>query len=218
MSETFLIGSILAMVGGFLDAYTYVGRGGVLANAQTGNIVLFGINLAKGSLAGCLHYLIPIIAFTLGIITAELIHKRLSYSTIHWRQMIIAFEIIVLLIVFFLPEQQNILANVLISFVCSLQLQSFKKINGVSFATTMCTGNLRSATESIFAYVSTKNKHDLYNGLQYYAIIISFILGAIIGALIFGILSFKSIFFACGLLGVVFVLMFKRYPKKKLKY
>lgn len=35
-------GLLLAGVGGFLDAYTFVGYGGVFANAQTGNIVLFG--------------------------------------------------------------------------------------------------------------------------------------------------------------------------------
>src|SRR5580658_6145873 len=36
-------GLLLAGVGGFLDAYTFVGRGGVFANAQTGNIVLLGV-------------------------------------------------------------------------------------------------------------------------------------------------------------------------------
>ena len=30
MSESFLIGTLLAVVGGFLDAYTYIARGGVL--------------------------------------------------------------------------------------------------------------------------------------------------------------------------------------------
>ena len=40
MSDSFRIGAILAAVGGFLDAYTYLARGQVFANAQTGNIVL----------------------------------------------------------------------------------------------------------------------------------------------------------------------------------
>ena len=48
MSENFILGIMLALTGGFLDAYTYITRGGVFANAQTGNIVLMGINLAKG--------------------------------------------------------------------------------------------------------------------------------------------------------------------------
>ena len=47
MSETILIGSLLALAGGFLDAYTYICRGGVFANAQTGNIVLFSMHLCQ---------------------------------------------------------------------------------------------------------------------------------------------------------------------------
>lgn len=39
MSESFLLASLLAIVGGFLDAYSYVCRDHVFANAQTGNIV-----------------------------------------------------------------------------------------------------------------------------------------------------------------------------------
>ena len=40
MSESFFLTAILAIVGGFLDAYSYLMRGHVFANAQTGNIVL----------------------------------------------------------------------------------------------------------------------------------------------------------------------------------
>ena len=43
MSENFILGIMLALTGGFLDAYTYITRGGVFANAQTGNIVLMAI-------------------------------------------------------------------------------------------------------------------------------------------------------------------------------
>ena len=38
--ETFRVAALLALVGGFLDAYIYILRGGVFANAQTGNMVL----------------------------------------------------------------------------------------------------------------------------------------------------------------------------------
>ena len=47
MSESLLLGALLAVAGGFFDAYTYLCRGGVFANAQTGNIVLFGLELAQ---------------------------------------------------------------------------------------------------------------------------------------------------------------------------
>ena len=34
------IGILLCLAGGFMDAYTYVTRGGVFANAQTANLIL----------------------------------------------------------------------------------------------------------------------------------------------------------------------------------
>ena len=40
MSEAFLTAAFLSISGGLQDAYTYLARGNVFANAQTGNIVL----------------------------------------------------------------------------------------------------------------------------------------------------------------------------------
>ena len=37
-SESLTAAALLALAGGLLDAYTYLCRGGVFANAQTGNI------------------------------------------------------------------------------------------------------------------------------------------------------------------------------------
>ena len=80
MSETFLMGTLLALTGGFLDAYTYISRGGVFANAQTGNIVLLGLNMASGQWSRVLYYLVPIIAFVLGIFLAESIRGKCMYN------------------------------------------------------------------------------------------------------------------------------------------
>lgn len=63
MSDSLRVAMLLALAGGFLDAYTYVTRGGVFANAQTGNIVLFGINLFEGNFIAAKDYLVPIFAF-----------------------------------------------------------------------------------------------------------------------------------------------------------
>lgn len=46
MSESIRIGAILAVSGGFMDAYSYIQRDQVFANAQTGNILLFGVKLS----------------------------------------------------------------------------------------------------------------------------------------------------------------------------
>ncbi len=93
MSEAFLTGAVLAVVGGFLDAYTYICRGAVFANAQTGNIVLMGIRLADRDFSGAVYYIIPIIAFVAGVLISEIIRNLFRKSRlIHWRQIILAFE------------------------------------------------------------------------------------------------------------------------------
>lgn len=210
MSETYIIGMILAVVGGFLDAYTYISRGKVFANAQTGNIVLLGVNFAEGEFKEAAFYLLPILAFFVGIIGAEMIKKRHKYNeNIHWRQIVIIIEIIALLIVGFIPSGRfDMLSNILISFVCSLQVESFRKVNGNAYATTMCTGNLRSATEHLYNYKQTKDKRILKNSLQYYGIILFFIVGALIGSLLTHIYFVKAVLFALIGLIAVFILMF----------
>ncbi|MGN0136977.1 DUF1275 family protein [Anaerotignum sp.] len=187
MSDSFLIASMLAIVGGFLDAYTYVARGHVFANAQTGNIVLFGLHLAEGEWLQALSYFIPITAFVLGIFVDEWIKKFvLPLPKIHWRQIVLLFEILILFIVAWLPlgGTNDLVANTLVSFVCSMQAQSFRKVHGLPYATTMCTGNLRSGTEMFFRYTQSKDKELRSKSIKYYGVIFFFILGAGIGALV----------------------------------
>ena len=139
-----------------------------------------------------------------------MIKKRHKYNeNIHWRQIVIIIEIIALLIVGFIPSGRfDMLSNILISFVCSLQVESFRKVNGNAYATTMCTGNLRSATEHLYNYKQTKDKRILKNSLQYYGIILFFIVGALIGSILTHIYFVKAVLFALIGLIAVFVLMF----------
>ena len=135
MSESFRLGAVLALAGGFLDAYTYLVRGGVFANAQTGNIVLLGVRLMEGDWAGAGHYLVPILAFAAGVLTAELVHARCGrWERLHWRQLTVAAEMILLVAVALLPGWADSGANVLVSYVCAVQVQSFRKVAGSAFA------------------------------------------------------------------------------------
>lgn len=57
ISESIRLGAILALSGGFMDAYSYMERGEVFANAQTGNMLLFGVHLSQGDFQNTLKYL-----------------------------------------------------------------------------------------------------------------------------------------------------------------
>lgn len=69
MSETNMLMILLTISGGLQDAYSYFVRGEVFSNAQTGNIVLMSTYVAKGNWHRALHYLIPVLAFAMGIYT-----------------------------------------------------------------------------------------------------------------------------------------------------
>ena len=124
MSESLLLGAMLAMAGGFFDAYTYLCRGKVFANAQTGNIVLFGANIAEGNWLRAAEYFLPILAFALGVVAAEIVKrrykKRQSDINIHWRQIVVLVEIVLLITAAFLPQSMNTTVNIMISFICAM--------------------------------------------------------------------------------------------------
>ena len=83
-------------------------------------------------------------------------------------------------------------------------------MNGNSYATTMCTGNLRSATENLYLYKKTGKKEHLKNSLQYYNVILFFILGAAAGGLLSSRLGSRAIWISCLGLLTVFTAMIKR--------
>ena len=157
-SETFRLSALLALSGGFQDAYTYNVRDRVFSNAQTGNVVLMSQHLMMGKWAEALHYLFPVIAFAMGVFVAERVQQKYKYrSCIHWRQIIVALEIAILFLVGFIPAQFNMAATMLVSFSCAMQVQTFRKVHGYGYASTMCIGNLRAGTESLSVYLRDKS-------------------------------------------------------------
>jgi uncharacterized membrane protein YoaK (UPF0700 family) len=103
----------------------------------------------------------------------------------------------------------NSIVNVLVAFVCSMQVQSFRKVSGNTYATTMCTGNLRSAAEGLYHFIGLKDKSALKRSFIYLGIIVFFIFGAIIGSVTATVYGVTSALFCCVLLLIVFFLMFK---------
>ncbi len=211
MSEAFVTAAFLSVSGGLQDAYTYISRGKVFANAQTGNIVLLSQHIFAGDFGSTLHYLIPVIFFALGVAAAELIRQKYQRAErIHWRQLVLILEILLLFLVGFLPDQFNLIANALVSFSCAMQVQAFRKVNSFAFASTMCIGNIRSGMESLCAYHKTHNRDTLYKASHYFGVIFLFASGAGLGSCFIPLWGLKTIWASCLLLMVSFLLMFIR--------
>lgn len=206
--ESLLIGILLAIVGGFLDIYTYILKGHVFANAQTGNMVLMGLKIANHDFQGALYYLLPISAFFLGIVISEFIkHKTNNTQYLQWEHLILIIEIIILTIIAFIPKYiPHLVCNVTIGLVCSLQVNTFRTTNGLPYASTMCTGNLRSAGQKLSAYLFSHDSKALNHCLRYLIIICFFIVGAIIATFLIDIFGQISLIF-CSLLLLIILLI-----------
>ena len=211
MSETFRVGALLACVGGFLDAYTFLCRGGVFANAQTGNLALLGIRLAAGDWAGACGYLLPVVAFVLGILLAEALRRLFGrWAALHWRQPLLIAEAATLAVCAVCPALPDTAVTVAISFVCALQVQGFRKIHGSPIATTMCTGNLRAAIEAALAWRGGADAAAPRRGLHTLGATACFVLGAALGAAASAAFSHGALWVPFGLLVATCLLLFRR--------
>lgn len=211
MSDALRTMVFLTLSGGFQDGYTYMGRGQVFANAQTGNVILFGVHLCNGEWASALRYLTPVVAFGAGVyFSAWLRHRFGNGQRLHWRQLVLGIEILLLFAVGFIPASLNIAANVLVSFVCAMQVQAFRKVRGSAYASTMCIGNLRSGVQCLFDWRHNGDPAALRKALQYLTIITVFAVGAVFGSLMSQTMGMRVIWCSCALLAVSFLLMFSR--------
>ena len=152
----------------------------------------------------------PLLAFSLGILVAELVRWHFRGRTLHWRQLVVLGEIVLLFLVGFLPSRLDLLANALVSFACAMQVQAFRKVDGYAFASTMCIGNLRSGVESLCAWGRTKSPESRRKAGRYFGVILLFALGAGLGSLSLGWWGARAIWLSCVLLAVSFLLMFIR--------
>ena len=175
MSEAFINSAFLALSGGFQDAYTYNTRNEVFSNAQTGNVVLMSQHFMTGDWKAGVRYLLPLIAFVLGVFVADQIQMRYKYARrLHWRQGILLAEIVILFVVGFIPHSLNMTATIFVSFACAMQVQTFRKMGGYSYASTMCIGNLRSGTTALTMYFEEHKPEQLRQFLYYFGIIFFF--------------------------------------------
>ena len=210
MSEAFINSAFLALSGGFQDAYTYNTRNEVFSNAQTGNVVLMSQHFMTGDWKAGVRYLLPLIAFVLGVFVADQIQMRYKYARrLHWRQGILLAEIVILFVVGFIPHSLNMTATIFVSFACAMQVQTFRKMGGYSYASTMCIGNLRSGTAAFSHYLQDKKTEQLKQAAYYFGIIFLFAIGAGLGGNLTEPFGIHMIWISCILLGLSFLLMFE---------
>ena len=209
MSEALPLGLLLALTGGILDAYTYLNRGAVFATAETGNLVLLGVNLAMGHWLKVIYYLLPISSYAAGLLVTLAFHRRSDKLFFHWRQFVVLTECLVVLLATIIPQGDlDPLVNCMIAFISAMQVQTFRKFRGCACATTMCTGNLRSGVEALYFHLADKEPGSLDRAKVYFGLIAFFVTGAVSSSLLAPLFAGRAILVAILPLAASFLLMF----------
>ena len=213
--QSFTVNLLIMFSAGFQDAYTYIVRHGVFANAQTGNIVLMGTYLLQKDGSQAIHYLLPLLAFGLGILTSSQIELNLDKNLGVAKRLVLILEIISLGIVGFIPDKYFFIANMLVSFSCAMQLQSFRSIKSHAYASTMCIGNFRSGTDAISMFIHSGEKKYIKNAFYYILVIVVFAMGAGFGGNISAVIGIRSIWISVLILTVTLIVCSYRLGSEK---
>lgn len=198
----------LTFIGGFLDAYCVILRGGVFASAQTGNIVFIGVDIATNQWSELTDKVMPIIAFGIGVIIVQV--ARRHFNTAHlniWRLWLLAFQIIVLVIVGFMPTSvPNMIVTTMLSMSMATQLASYSTVNGYPYANTFTTGNYRKLVENCYLFIATKEKKYQQKAKYFGLIVGSFFIGTIGSGFLVKVINVRAAWLAAALLAIFFAL------------
>jgi uncharacterized membrane protein YoaK (UPF0700 family) len=203
--------SLLTAAGGSMDAWVYMDHGHVFANAQTGNVVLFGIHAAAGDFAAAARHVPSIMAFILGLVVSRLTGAWLKNAKLNSRNVRLAVECVLLVALALIASRlPNGVVTACVGFIAAVQITSFSHIGDVTFNTGMTTGNLVGAfSAASVALYEPVSKKDRTRAIALGSICLTFAAGAVLGG--FCTLHFgdQTLFITAGTGGLAALMMWR---------
>lgn len=185
--RTQLFFSIFAFIGGFLEVFSLVNRGG-FSLMQTGNLIYLTIDLIDGKFIEALYYFIIVLSFLGALLTSNVLKNKIR--NVDTYRIILMILIIIFIGIsmftplnlsssdssFYIGEKSilNTLANVFLSFAGAFLLDGFSNVFNKNFTATMMTANLNRFISSFFK----KNEEENLS-LNYGLTILSFLFGVL---------------------------------------
>ena len=199
---------LLTLANGFLDAHTYIARGGVFANVQTANVIFGAIDTSKQEWASALAHLWPLLAFVAGVTLASHIKsgrvERAVPRPLVWTM---AIQAIALAIIGFVPSSvPHSYVTVPISFLAAVQIGLFRSIGDLAYLPVATTGNLMRFVEAGYDGFVEANAASRQAFGVYGALILAFASGALIGAFASRAWGVHAIWLPAGFLAITLCL------------
>lgn len=214
MCERNWVYDVLMAVAGFFGAYTYLLRGNVFCNAQTGNVVLMGLALGAGAWGQALYYLIPISAYILGALVSELLPNPVKRSLpLRWDTLLIAIEMLAAVLVGLIPLSAPVqISQVAINFIASMQYNTFRQAEVVPMATTFATNHIRQIGVGLAKELAHRRTGDHAHRrklLRHAQMLAFFTAGSVAGALCCRLLAERAVWVTLLPFAVVFAALLR---------
>ena len=179
--STLTASAIATAAGGVMDAWVFITHG-VFATAQSGNVVLMGIALARGDFGRAATHLPSLFAFIAGLMASrwagELIKRRGANS----RNIRLGAECLMLVALgVAAPRLPDRVVTACVGFIAAVQITSLSHIGSWSFNTGMMTGNLRSGATALVRATTGSTEEWPHAGAML-VLCVAFAVGATIGA------------------------------------
>jgi uncharacterized membrane protein YoaK (UPF0700 family) len=199
---------LLTLANGFLDAHTYIARGGVFANVQTANVIFGAIDTSKREWVLALAHLWPLLAFIAGVALASFIKagrvERIVPKPLRWTM---AVQAVALAIIGFVPATvPHSYVTVPISFLAAMQIGLFRNIGELVYLPVATTGNLMRFVEAGYDGFVEKHAESRRAFGVYGSLILAFAVGALIGAIASRAWGVHAIWLPAGFLAITLCL------------
>jgi len=199
---------LLTLANGFLDAHTYLVRGGVFATVQTANVIFFAIDTSERKFTAALAHVWPLLAFIAGVTLASHIKSGRVERTVP-RPLVwtMAIQGVALAVIGFVPASvPHSYVTVPISFLAAMQIGLFRNIGDLVYLPVATTGNLMRCVEAGYDGFVEKHAASRRAFGVYGALILAFAAGALIGAVASLALGVHAIWLPAGVLAITLCL------------
>jgi uncharacterized membrane protein YoaK (UPF0700 family) len=199
---------LLTLANGFLDAHTYLVRGGVFATVQTANVIFFAIDTSERKFTAALAHVWPLLAFIAGVTLASHIKSGRVERTVP-RPLVwtMAIQAVALVVIGFVPASvPRSYVTVPISFLAAMQIGLFRNIGDLVYLPVATTGNLMRFVEAGYDGFVEKHAPSRRAFGVYGALILTFAAGALIGAVASLALGVHAIWLPAGVLAITLCL------------
>ncbi len=204
---------LLTFCAGFVDAYTFMERGGTLVAGQTGNVVFLSVELIHHKTGEIEVKLATMLAFMLGIFLITVLRPIFEQSL--WRVTSISPLVLICTLVGSMPNTvPNMFIVPPIAFCMGVVATAFGEVDGIVYNNSFMTGNIKKTMVAFGNFVRTREKPYLKEGIFFVALLGSFITGAIISTYLIQFYALRTIWIVAVILFAFMMFRLTQYVRR----